>query len=269
MDENKLKEIAKEIRRKTLLCAGSSGEGHLGGALSITDVLAVLYHEKMNIDPQNPNMKGRDRLIVSKGHSGPAVYAALASRGFFPEEWLLTLNSLGTRLPSHCDMNKTPGIDMTTGSLGQGLSAAVGCAIGSKLCNDGATIYCIIGDGESHEGQIWEAAMYGAQKKTDNLIAFTDNNHKQIDGETNAICSLGDLEKKWSAFGWYTQVVNGHDVVALSNAIDLARAAEGPSMILMDTIKGRGVQSIIDMGIDNHHFEVSQEFIEHALSELE
>ena len=226
VSESQLKSIAKDIRRMTLLCAGSSGEGHLGGALSISDLLAVLYHNKMRVDPQNPKKPGRDRLIVSKGHAGPAVYAALASRDFFPKDWLKTLNALGTNLPSHCDMNKTPGIDMTTGSLGQGLSAAVGCAIASRLSADGALIYCILGDGESQEGQIWEAAMYGAQQKLDNLIAFTDCNQKQI-------------------------------------------VRRQPSMILMNTIKGRGVKSIIDMGVDNHHFNVSSAFIENALNELE
>lgn len=261
---------AKEIRRLTLLCAGSSGEGHLGGALSITDLLAVLYYSEMNIDPENPRKDGRDRLIVSKGHSGPAVYAALASRGFFSEEWLHTLNALGTNLPSHCDMNKTPGIDMTTGSLGQGLSAAIGCAIGAKLSGDNANIYCIIGDGESQEGQIWEAAMYGAHQKLDNLIAFTDCNQKQIDGEIDEICSLGDLEAKWNSFGWHVEVVDGHSVSEIIEAIQNAKMVKDqPSMILMKTIKGRGVKSIIDMGVDNHHFDVSPAFIEHALAELE
>ena len=270
VSESQLKSIAKDIRRMTLLCAGSSGEGHLGGALSISDLLAVLYHNKMRVDPQNPKKPGRDRLIVSKGHAGPAVYAALASGDFFPKDWLKTLNALGTNLPSHCDMNKTPGIDMTTGSLGQGLSAAVGCAIASRLSADGALIYCILGDGESQEGQIWEAAMYGAQQKLDNLIAFTDCNQKQIDGEVCDICSLGDLEAKWKAFGWHTAVIDGHDVAAISKAIDDAKAVRRqPSMILMNTIKGRGVKSIIDMGVDNHHFNVSSAFIENALNELE
>ena len=174
VSESQLKSIAKDIRRMTLLCAGSSGEGHLGGALSISDLLAVLYN-KMRVDPQNPKKPGRDRLIVSKGHAGPAVYAALASRDFFPKDWLKTLNALGTNLPSHCDMNKTPGIDMTTGSLGQGLSAAVGCAIASRLSADGALIYCILGDGESQEGQIWEAFMSAAHYKLDNLTVIIDN----------------------------------------------------------------------------------------------
>ena len=159
---------------------------------------------------------------------------------------------------------------MTTGSLGQGLSAAVGCAIASRLSADGALIYCILGDGESQEGQIWEAAMYGAQQKLDNLIAFTDCNQKQIDGEVCDICSLGDLEAKWKAFGWHTAVIDGHDVAAISKAIDDAKAVRRqPSMILMNTIKGRGVKSIIDMGVDNHHFNVSSAFIENALNELE
>ena len=167
-------EICKQIRRMTLECIGSIGSGHIGGSMSIVELLRVLYFDKMNVDTKNPKMEGRDRLIVSKGHAGPAVYATLALKGFFPKEWLYTLNRFGTNLPCHCDMNKTPGVDMTAGSLGQGFSCAVGVAIGSKLKKDGATIYAIVGDGESQEGQIWEAAMLGAQKKLDILIAFTD-----------------------------------------------------------------------------------------------
>ena len=194
-------EICKQIRRMTLECIGSIGSGHIGGSMSIVELLRVLYFDKMNVDPKNPKMEGRDRLIVSKGHAGPAVYATLALKGFFPKEWLYTLNRFGTNLPSHCDMNKTPGVDMTAGSLGQGFSCAVGVAIGSKLKKDGATIYAIVGDGESQEGQIWEAAMLGAQKKLDNLIAFTDKNNMQLDGYTDDINSLGDLKAKWRAFG--------------------------------------------------------------------
>ena len=235
-------EICKQIRRMTLECIGSIGSGHIGGSMSIVELLRVLYFDKMNVDPKNPKMEGRDRLIVSKGHAGPAVYATLALKGFFPKEWLYTLNRFGTNLPSHCDMNKTPGVDMTAGSLGQGFSCAVGVAIGSKLKKDGATIYAIVGDGESQEGQIWEAAMLGAQKKLDNLIAFTDKNNMQLDGYTDDINSLGDLKAKWRAFGWYTQEIDGHDCEAISAAIDRAKAKKGkPSMIILDTIKGKGV----------------------------
>ena len=167
-------EICKEIRRMTVECIGSIGSGHIGGSMSIAELMKVLYFDKMNVDPANPKMEGRDRLVVSKGHAGPVVYATLALKGFFPKEWLYTLNKFGTNLPSHCDMNKTPGVDMTAGSLGQGFSCSVGIALGSKIKKDGATIYTVIGDGESQEGQIWEAAMLAASRKLDNLIAFTD-----------------------------------------------------------------------------------------------
>ena len=263
-------EICKQIRRMTLECIGSIGSGHIGGSMSIVELLRVLYFDKMNVDPKNPKMEGRDRLIVSKGHAGPAVYATLALKGFFPKEWLYTLNRFGTNLPSHCDMNKTPGVDMTAGSLGQGFSCAVGVAIGSKLKKDGATIYAIVGDGESQEGQIWEAAMLGAQKKLDNLIAFTDKNNMQLDGYTDDINSLGDLKAKWRAFGWYTQEIDGHDCEAISAAIDRAKAKKGkPSMIILDTIKGKGVSFAEAAGSACHSMSLPKENVEAALAELQ
>ena len=167
-----MQQIAKEIRKLTVECIASLGQGHIGGSLSIVDVLTVLYFKQMNVDVNNPKMEGRDRLVVSKGHAGPAVYATLCRKGYISHDELLTLNKFGTNLPSHCDMNKTPGVDMTTGSLGQGISCAVGMALASKMSNDNATIYCIIGDGESQEGQIWEASMYASQKKLNNFILF-------------------------------------------------------------------------------------------------
>ena len=263
-------EICKQIRRMTLECIGSIGSGHIGGSMSIVELLRVLYFDKMNVDPKNPKMEGRDRLIVSKGHAGPAVYATLALKGFFPKEWLYTLNRFGTNLPSHCDMNKTPGVDMTAGSLGQGFSCAVGVAIGSKLKKDGATIYAIVGDGESQEGQIWEAAMLGAQKKLDNLIAFTDKNNMQLDGYTDDINSLGDLKAKWRAFGWYTQEIDGHDCEAISAAIDRAKAKKGkPSMIILDTIKGKGVSFAEAAGSACHSMALRKEKVEAGLAELQ
>lgn len=262
--------LSKQIRRLIVKSIGHLGVGHIGGCLSIADVLAVLYFEKMHIDPNDPKMEGRDRLIVSKGHAGPAVYAALALRGYFPEEELLTLNRLGTKLPSHCDMNRTPGVDMTTGSLGQGFSCAVGAAIGSKIKQDGATIYTIIGDGESQEGQIWEAAMLAAHKKLDNLVAFTDCNKLQIDDSTDHVNSLGDLKAKWEAFGWHTQWVDGHDHAMISSAIDAAKAQAGrPSMILLDTVKGKGVTFAEEAGANNHNMPISREQMEAALAELD
>lgn len=263
-------EICKEIRRLTVECIGSIGSGHIGGSMSIVELLKVLYFDKMNVDPANPKMEGRDRLIVSKGHAGPAVYATLALKGFFPREWLYTLNKLGTNLPSHCDMNKTPGIDMTAGSLGQGFSCAVGAAIGSKIKKDGATIYAIVGDGESQEGQIWEAAMLAASRKLDNLIAFTDKNNMQLDGNTDDINSLGNLKAKWRAFGWYTQEIDGHDCEAISAAIDRAKTKKGqPSMIILDTVKGKGISFVESAGFKCHSMSIPKEKVEAALAELQ
>ncbi|MEG2014818.1 MAG: transketolase, partial [Clostridia bacterium] len=178
-------ERSNEIRQLTLRCMASIGQGHVGGSLSIADVLAVLYSKHMRIDPKNPKLEGRDRLVLSKGHAGPALYATLASFGYFPKSELDTLNKLGTKLPSHCNMVLTTGVDMTAGSLGQGMSAAVGMAIGSVIKKDDATIYCIVGDGELQEGQNWEAAMYAGNRHLGNLIDFVDNNKMQIDGMTS------------------------------------------------------------------------------------
>ena len=263
-------EICKEIRRMTVECIGSIGSGHIGGSMSIAELMKVLYFDKMNVDPANPKMEGRDRLVVSKGHAGPVVYATLALKGFFPKEWLYTLNKFGTNLPSHCDMNKTPGVDMTAGSLGQGFSCAVGIAIGSKIKKDGATIYTIIGDGESQEGQIWEAAMLAASKKVDNLIGFTDYNGMQLDGNVEDINSLGNLKSKWKAFGWYTQEIDGHDCEAISAAIDRAKAKKGqPSMIILKTVKGKGISFVEAAGYKSHSMTMNKENVEAALAELQ
>ena len=263
-----LKEIAKNIRCDIVRCIGSIGVGHIGGCLSIADLLTVLYFKQMNIDPANPKMEGRDRLVVSKGHAGPAVYATLANRGFFPKEELDTLNRNGTNLPSHCDMNKTPGVDMTAGSLGQGFSCAVGIAIASEICKDGAYTYAIIGDGESQEGQIWEAAMYAAHKKLDRFIAFTDYNKYQIDGTVDEICSLGDIEAKWKAFGFHTQVIDGHDIDAIDNAINVAKSSKGPHMIIMNTIKGKGVSFVEEKKVGCHSMSLSADDVKKAIDEI-
>ncbi len=261
---------SREIRRLTVASIGDLGVGHLGGCLSVVDVLTVLYYAVMNVDPKNPQMEGRDRLVLSKGHAGPALYAILADKGYFPKEELFTLNRVGTSLPSHCDMLRTPGVDMTTGALGQGLSCAVGMALGSKLKRDGATIYAIIGDGESQEGQIWEAAMYASHKGLDNLIAFTDCNKLQIDGATEEINGLEDLAAKWESFGWFVQRIDGHDHLAILEAITKAKGhGQGkPSMIILDTVKGRGVSFIEQAGVNNHNMPITPEQVQMALAEL-
>ncbi len=265
-----LKKLCAQVRIDVVKTIGTLGVGHIGGSLSIVDLLVVLYERHMKIDPKNPQMSGRDRLIVSKGHSGPAVYAMLANKGYFGKDWLLTLNQSGTNLPSHCDMHRTPGIDMTTGSLGQGFSCAMGAAMGARLRKDGATIYTIIGDGESQEGQIWEAAMFGAQQNLSNVIAFTDYNNMQIDGDVSDICSLGDLAGKWRAFGWHTiEVENGHDLQAIDAAITQAKAADKPSMILLKTVKGKGVKFIEELGFGNHSIPMSKEQTDAAIAEIQ
>lgn len=264
-----LQATCTNVRRLTLKTIGTLGVGHIGGSLSIVDLLVVLYEKHMKVDPKNPKMEGRDRLIVSKGHSGPAVYAMLCEKGFFDESWLDTLNQPGTNLPSHCDMNKTPGVDMTTGSLGQGFSCAMGVAKASKLRGDGATIYTIIGDGESQEGQIWEAAMFAAQQKLDNVIAFTDYNKMQIDGTLEEICGLEPLDAKWRAFGWNVIVVDdGNDVDAIDAAISCAKFSDKPSMIILNTLKGKGVSFVEKEGVNNHSMPISRELMEQGLAEL-
>lgn len=265
-----MKKIAKEIRALTCECISSIGQGHIGGSLSIVDVLTVLYYKHMNVNPKNPKMETRDRLIVSKGHAGPAVYAALCHKGYISHDELLTLNKYKTNLPSHCDMNKTPGIDMTTGSLGQGISCAVGMALASKLEKDNVYIYCIIGDGESQEGQVWEASMYAHQAKLDNLIVFLDNNGMQIDDYTKDINSLIDPFKKWESFGFYTQSVDGNDIEEIDKAVCNAKSYKGkPSMIILNTVKGKGVSFIEKLGVDNHSTSITKELLDKALLELE
>ena len=264
--ENKCLKIRKDI----LLEIGTLVVGHIGGSLSIVELLVTLYNKHMNIDPKNPKMEKRDRLIVSKGHSGPAVYAVLCDMGYFPKDWLKTLNKPGTNLPSHCDMNRTPGIDMTTGSLGQGFSCDVGIALASKLKNDKATIYTIIGDGESQEGQIWEAAMFASHKKLDNLIAFTDYNKLQLDGKTSDICSIEPLSKKWESFGWEViEVKNGNNCKEIDNAIIKAKKSEKPVMIILHTIKGYGISFAEKAGASNHSMSITEKMLNEGLKELE
>ncbi|MCM0650824.1 transketolase [Clostridium swellfunianum] len=264
-----LKKLAAEIRIETIRMIGHLGFGHIGGALSIADTLAVLYGEVMRYDVKNPKWADRDWLVCSKGHGGPAIYSSLAIKGFFPKEELLTLNTPGTHLPSHCDRNLTTGIDMTTGSLGQGSSLAVGVALGNRLSGRNSYTYLILGDGELQEGQIWEAVMFSAQKKLDNLIAFVDYNKKQLDGYTKDINDLGDVKAKFESFGWHGQEVDGSDVEQIINAIENAKAAKGqPSVIVLHTVKGKGA-AFVENELSNHHMVVSKEKAEEAIKILQ
>ena len=261
--------FAAEIRLYILKQLTHLGFGHAGGSLSIADLVAVLYNGEMNVDPRAPQKPDRDRLIISKGHSGPAFYAALALKGFFPMEWLDTLNIGGTNLPSHTDAHKTPGIDFTTGSLGQGLSPAIGIAYALRFDGRPQYVYAILGDGECQEGQIWEAAMAASKYKLDHLICFLDYNKYQLDGSIQEIMPLADVFQKFQAFGWYTQQIDGHDIKSIIASIELAKAQQGkPNMIILDTIKGKGCSEFEKLKHLCHHLHISKEMSENAMNEI-
>ena len=255
-EKRDLKIFATEIRIALLEEMKARGFGHIGGSLSICDLLAVLYGKLMNYKPEDPQWADRDKLVCSKGHAGPAVYATLALKGFFPKEELKTLNRPGTHLPSHCDKNKTTGIDCTTGSLGQGTSQAVGMALGDRLKGRPSRTYLIVGDGELDEGQCWEAAMFTAAKNVTNLTWIIDENKKQLDGPTAEILPSGDLRAKFEAFGFDAVRVKGNDVEALYDA--LTRPSDKPKAIVMDNIKGSGVKAIEETAA-NHSMTVGTE----------
>ncbi len=264
-----LKEKAKEIRISTINEIAHLGKGHIGGAMSIVEVLAYLYYHEMNIDPSNPKMEGRDRFVCSKGHAGPSVYATLAGKGYFPKDWLLTLNKGGTNLPSHCDMTKTPGIDFTTGSLGQGASAAAGIALGQKIKGEKSYTYLILGDGESQEGQVWEMAEFASTQNLGNLIAFTDFNKQQLDGYTKDVINMDNIDTRWLGFNWHVQRINGHDFNAIDDAVQAAKkVTDRPSMIIMDTVKSWGYAPGVGV-VSNHSMAVSEEDAKAAIKALE
>lgn len=245
--EVQIRRFAHQIRLETLRELVGLGFGHVGGCMSICELLAVLYSGQLHAGPAEKDDPNRDRLICSKGHAGPAVYAALALRGFMPLEMLSTLNRSGTRLPSHCDRNLTPGIDMTTGSLGQGLSVGVGAALGCRLDGRESSLYVIVGDGEAQEGQIWEAAMAASQFQLSNLIVFIDHNGYQINGPISQINDISNFAQRFESFGWNTIEVDGHDVRQLHEAISEAKhSEEKPTAIIMHTVKGYGCKYALE-----------------------
>lgn len=269
MNKKELEIFAANIRKAALRAVHKVGAGHIGGSMSMAELMAVLYGDVMKIDPENPGWEERDWLVVSKGHCGPAVYGALALRGYFGEEELDTVNQGGTRLPSHCDMRRTPGIDMSTGSLGQGMSTAIGAAWGSRYQGRDNYIYLVLGDGECGEGQVWEGALFAAQQKLDHLIAFIDYNKKQLDGYVSDICDIKDVRKKFEDFGWDAKECDGHDVEALRAAIENAKNTEGrPHMIVMNTIKGKDC-SFAENVLYNHHMKFRTEDYQNALAALD
>lgn len=273
MNEQKkalLKRKATEIRITTLEVLGNLGFGHVGGSMSVTELLTALYFgDLMRYDPKKPRWEGRDWLIMSKGHAGPTLYTILAMLEFFPMSELPTLNRGGTHLPSHCDRNLTVGVDMTTGSLGLGMSVAVGVALGHRLDGKENRVYLIVGDGECQEGQVWEAALYAAQKGLSSLITFVDYNHQQLDGYTRDINDLGDLKSKFECFGWHAQEIDGHDFSQIFNAVEKAWGEKDrPSVIVMNTIKGKGC-TYAEGVLKNHHMVVTEDNTREALECLQ
>ena len=267
--EKELKNIATTIRMDIIKETHSAKSGHPGGSLSIADIMAYLYFEEMNIDPQKPDDADRDRLVLSEGHAAPALYAALAERGFFPREELTTLRRADSHLQGHPSLGHVPGVDMTTGSLGQGLSAACGMAISAKMQGKSYRTYAIVGDGESQEGQIWEALMLAAHRKLDNLCVVFDWNGLQIDGEIEQVLNPTPYPEKLQAFGLHTIVVDGHDIAALSAAFDEARTVVGkPTAIIAKTVKGKGV-SFMENRVEWHGAAPKDAQCEQALAELQ
>lgn len=263
-----LANIANDIRIGIIEQIYNANSGHPGGSLSCADILAVLYFNQMNIDSENPNAKGRDRFVLSKGHCAPALYATLARKGYFDKELLKGFRKVESNLQGHPDMKKVPGVDMSTGSLGQGLSAAVGMAIGSKMEHEGYRVYCLLGDGELEEGQVWEAAMSASKNKLDNLCAIVDYNTLQIDGNVEEVAGLIDIKEKFESFGFNVIEVNGHDIEALIHAFNSAKHQKDmPSVIIAHTIKGKGV-SFMEGKAEWHGKAPNQEQYEEAINEL-
>lgn len=275
LSQEKIKELKKfaiEIRRQTIFQIANLGVGHIGGTMSIVEFMACMYGGILNIDPTNPKMENRDRFVLSKGHAGPTMYSALALKGFFPVEELKTLNKPGTRLPSHTDMTKTPGVDMTTGSLGQGMSSSAGMALAGKIDDKDHFVYCMIGDGEMQEGQCWEAFAFASHQKLDNYIVFLDKNVKQLDGTTDEVLSLGNVGERMTAFGWNYLECDGHDVVQIWETIEKAKslnkATNKPTFITLHTCKGKGCPVALRAAV-NHNMPLSMDDYKEAAVDLD
>ncbi|HJD39489.1 MAG TPA: transketolase [Candidatus Blautia stercoripullorum] len=270
MNKLELQKMANEIRKGIITAVHSAKAGHPGGSLSAADLFTYLYFEEMNIDPKNPKKEDRDRFVLSKGHTAPGLYSALAHRGYFPVEDLKTLRHLGSYLQGHPDMKHIPGIDMSSGSLGQGISAAVGMALGAKMDGASYRVYTLLGDGEIEEGQVWEAAMFAGHRKLDNLVVIVDNNGLQIDGKIEDVCSPYPIDKKFEAFNFHViNVEDGNDFDQLEKAFEEAKTVKGmPTAIIMKTVKGKGV-SFMENEADWHGKAPNDEQYEIAMADLE
>ena len=270
MSDEELKKVANEVRKGVIVGTHAAKAGHPGGSLSIAEILAYLYFEEMNVDPADPKKADRDRLVLSKGHAAPALYAVLAERGFFPKEELKTLRHIDSRLQGHPNMNDTPGVDMSTGSLGQGISAAVGMALAAKHWNEGWRTYAILGDGEIEEGQVWEAAMFAGNHGLDNLCAVIDHNGLQIDGSNEEVNDPMPIADKFRAFKWNViELADGNDIDQIRDAFAAARAHKGaPTAIVAETVKGKGV-SYMENAVGWHGKAPNDEQFEQAMAELD
>ena len=269
MNKSELMKTANEIRKGVVTGVYYARSGHPGGSLSAAEIYSYLFFEEMNIDPGNPQKPDRDRFVLSKGHAAPGYYAALALRGFFPVEDMKTLRHVGSYLQGHPDMKNIPGVDMSTGSLGQGISAAVGMAISAKLSGDSYRVYTLLGDGEIQEGQVWEAAMLASHRKLDNLVVIVDNNGLQIDGKIEDVNSPYPIDKKFEAFNFHVINVDGHDLDALKAAFDEAKTVKGqPTAIIAKTMKGKGVSFMEDVA-SWHGVAPNEEQYKLAMEELE
>lgn len=266
--KKQLEKTACKVRMGVIEGVYNAKSGHPGGSLSISDVLTYLYFAKLNVDPKNPKWADRDRFVLSKGHCAPALYAVLSERGFFDKSELKKLRHIGAMLQGHPDMKGTPGVDMSTGSLGQGISAAAGMALGGKLSSASYKVYTILGDGEIEEGQVWEAAMFSAHNKLDNLVAIVDNNGLQIDGKITDVCSPMPITDKFEAFGWHVITMNAHDFDDIERAFDEAEKINGkPVAIVMTSVKGKGV-SFMENQVGWHGTAPNAEQYAQAMDEL-
>ena len=269
MNNLELKKIANNVRKGIVTSVHSAKAGHPGGSLSAADIFTYLYFEEMNIDPKNPKMENRDRFVLSKGHTAPGLYSALANRGYFPVEELTTLRKLGSRLQGHPCMQDTPGVDMSSGSLGQGISAAAGMALSAKLDNRDFRVYTLLGDGEIQEGQVWEASMFAGFRKLDNLVVIVDNNGLQIDGPVDQVCSPYPIDKKFEAFNFHVINIDAHDFDQIRAAFKEARETEGmPTAIIAHSVKGKGV-SFMENNVSWHGTAPNDEQYAVAMADLE
>ena len=269
MENLQLKKIANEVRKNIVTGLHSAKSGHPGGSLSAADMVTFLYYEEMNVDAKNPKNPNRDRFVLSKGHAAPVLYGVLAEKGFIPKEDIVTLRKPDSYLQGHPDMKHTPGVDMSSGSLGQGVSTAVGMALAGKMDHKDYRVYTLLGDGEIEEGQVWEAAMFAGHRKLDNLVVIVDNNNLQIDGTVEEVCSPYPIDKKFEAFNFHAIVINGHDFDEIRNALNEAKNTKGqPTAIIMNTVKGKGV-SFMENQVNWHGAAPNDEQFAVAMEELE